>query len=50
MCNKHVDSTVTRSSCFHCLIGVINKPTTAELRLSPVYRRFAVSKFSTSTM
>jgi len=28
MCNKHVHSTVTRSSCFHCLIGVINKPTT----------------------
>ena len=23
MCNKHVHSTVTRSSCFHCLIGVI---------------------------
>ena len=28
MCNKHVHSTVTRSSRFHCLIGVINKPTT----------------------
>ena len=28
MCNKHVHSTMTRSSCFHCLIGVINKPTT----------------------
>ena len=28
MCNKHVYSTMTRSSRFHCLIGVINKPTT----------------------
>jgi len=28
MCNKHVHSTVMRSSRFHCLIGVINKPTT----------------------
>ena len=28
MCNKHVHTTITRSSCFHCLIGVINKPTT----------------------
>jgi len=27
MCNKHVHSTMTRSSRFHCLIGVINKPT-----------------------
>jgi len=27
-CNKHVHSTMTRSSRFHCLIGVINKPTT----------------------
>jgi len=24
MCNKHVHSTMTRSSRFHCLIGVIN--------------------------
>ena len=30
MCSKHVHSTVTRSSRFHCLIGVINKPTTVE--------------------
>ena len=28
MCNKHVHSIITRSSRFHCLIGVINKPTT----------------------
>jgi len=28
MCNKHVHSTVTRSSRFHCPIGVINKPFT----------------------
>jgi len=31
MCNKHVHSTVTRSSRFHCPIGVTNKPTTDEL-------------------
>ena len=45
MCNKHGHSTVTRSSRFHCLIGVINKPTTVELCISPVYRRLAVAKF-----
>ena len=28
MCNKHVHSTMTRSSRLHCLTGVINKPTT----------------------
>jgi len=28
MCNKHVHSIMTRSSRFHCLTGVINKPTT----------------------
>ena len=50
MCNKHVHSTVTHSSCFQCLIGVINKPTTVELCISPVYRRLAVVKFSKSTM
>jgi len=37
MCNEHVHSTVTHSSRFHCLIGVINKPTTVELCISPVY-------------
>jgi len=31
MCSKHVHSTVTRASCFDCVIGVINKPTTVEL-------------------
>ena len=50
MCNKHVHSTVTRSSRFQCLIGVINKPRTVELCISPVYRRLAVAKFSKSTM
>ena len=50
MYNKHVHSTMTRSSRFHCLIGVINKPTTDELCISPVYRRLAVAKFSKSTM
>ena len=50
MCNEQVHSTVTRSSRFHCLIGVINKPTMVELRISPVYRRLAVRKFSKSSM
>ena len=53
MCNKHVqciNSTMTRSSRFHCLIGVINKPTTDVLWISPVYRRLAVAKFSKSKM
>jgi len=49
MCNKHVHSTMTRSSRFHCPIGVINKPTTVELCISPVYQRLAVVKFSKST-
>ena len=31
MSNKHVHSTIMRSSRFHCPIGVINKPTTVEL-------------------
>ena len=30
--------------------GVINKPTTVELCISPVYRRLALAKFSKSTM
>jgi len=34
MCNKYVHSTVTHSSRFHCLICVINKPTTVELCIS----------------
>jgi len=50
MCNKHVHSTMTRSSRFHCPVGVINKQTTDELWISPVYRRLAVAKFSKSTM
>jgi len=29
--SKHVHSTVTCASRFHCLIGVINKPTSVEL-------------------
>jgi len=45
MCNKHMHSTMTRSSRFHCPIDVINKPTTDELWISPVYRRLAVAKF-----
>jgi len=45
MCNKHVHSTMTRTSRFHCLIGVINKPTTVQLCIPPVYRRLAVAKF-----
>ena len=50
MCSKHVHSTVTCESRFHCLIGVINKPTMVELCISPVYRQLAVTKFSKSTM
>ena len=50
MCNKQVHSTMTRSSRFHCPVGDINKPTTGELWISPVYRRLAVAKFSKSTM
>ena len=50
MCNKHVHSTMTRSSRFHCPIGVINKPTKDELWISPVYRQLAVAKFSKSTI
>jgi len=50
MCNKHVHSTVTRSSRCHCLIVVINKPTMVELCISTVYRRLAVATFSKSTM
>jgi len=49
MCNKHVHSTMTRSTRFHCSISVINKPTTDELWISPVYGRLAVAKFSKST-
>ena len=50
MCNKHVHSITTQSSRFHCPTGVINKPTTDVLWISPVYRRLAVVKFSKSTM
>ena len=50
MCNKHVHSTMMRSSRFHCLTGVINKSMTVELCISPVYRRLAVVIFSKSTM
>jgi len=50
MCNKHVHSTVTHSSRFHCLIGVINKPKKVELCILRVHRRLAVAKFSKSTM
>jgi len=52
MCNKHLHSTVTRSSRFYCPIGVINKPTMTELLISPVYQPLPVVKlkFSKSTM
>jgi len=46
MRNKYVHSTMTPSSRFQCLIGVIYKPTTNRV----VYRRLAVAKFSKSTM
>jgi len=47
-CQLHL--AMMRSSRFHCPIGVINKLTTVELWISPVYRRLAVAKFSKSTM
>jgi len=50
VCNKHVHSTMTRSSRFHCPVGVINKPTTVKFWISPLYRRLAVAKFSKYTM
>jgi len=50
MCNKHVHSTMTRSNRFRCPVGVINKLTTVELWISPVYRRLAVAKFSKSAI
>jgi len=37
MCYKHLHSTMTPSTRLHCPIGVINKPTTDELWISPVY-------------
>ena len=46
----NVHSTMTRPSRFHCLRCVINKPTTDDLWISPVYRRLAVAKFSRSTI
>ena len=45
----NVHSTMSRPSRFHCLRCVINKPTTDDLWISPVYRRLAVAKFSKST-
>ena len=42
MCNKQVHSTMTRSSRVRCPIGVINKPTTVELWISPGWRRGVV--------
>ena len=50
MRNKHVHSTMMRSSRFHCPLGVINKLTTGELWILPVYRRLAVAKFSKSNV
>jgi len=46
LCCKHVHSTVTPSSPFCCPVGVMNKPTTVELWISPVYRRLAVASIS----
>ena len=44
MCNKYVHSTVTRSSRFHCLTGVINKPTTVELCIYHLYTDDALGR------
>ena len=46
---NNVHSTMTDESA-HIVSGVINKPTTVKLCISPVYRRLAVAKFSKSTM
>ena len=49
---NNVHSTMTRPSRLPLsqVWGVINKPTTVELCISPVYRRLAVAKFSKSTV
>ena len=39
MCNKHVHSTMTRSSRFQCPIGVINKPSTDVLIIIIIKRQ-----------
>ena len=46
MNNVHHDATESAP----VVSGIINKPTTVELCISPVYRRLAVVKFSKSTM
>jgi len=40
MCSKHVHSTMMQSSRFHCLIGVINKPTTHLYTYDFLWRNF----------
>ena len=47
MCHEQcaLNHDVTESASI--VSGVINKPTTVELCISPVYRRLAVAKFST---
>ena len=40
MCNKHLHSTVMRLSCFHCLIGVINKLSRGEFGRFWEYNNF----------
>ena len=47
---NNVHSTMMQPSLAPIVSGVINKPTTVELCISPVYRRLAVAKFSKSTM
>ena len=49
-CNKHVHSTMTRSSRFHCPIVVINKLTTDRVVDITCMLTLAVAKFSKSTM
>jgi len=49
-CNKHVHSTMTRSSRFHCPIVVINKLTTDRVVDITCVLTLAVAKFSKSTM
>jgi len=50
MCSKHVHSTVTHLSRFHCLIGVINNRRQSSCVYHLYHDELAVAKFSKSTM
>jgi len=50
MCHEQCALNLDATESAPIASGVINKLTTIELRISPVYRRLAVAKFSKSTM